>query len=39
MKSQFSLFTKYDWGDQVEGEMGGECSMHGRDEKCIHNSG
>jgi len=24
------------WGDEVkEGETGGTCSMHGRDEKCI----
>jgi hypothetical protein len=30
------LFTKY-WGNQIKGEeMSGACSMHGRDEKCIH---
>jgi hypothetical protein len=29
------ILTKYYLGDQIEGEMGGACSMHGSDEKCI----
>jgi len=35
-----SHFIKYYSGDQVkEDEMGGACSTHGCDEKCIQNVG
>jgi hypothetical protein len=34
---KFVIFTKYDWDDQIkENDMNGACSMHGRNEKCIH---
>jgi hypothetical protein len=32
----FLRFTKCYYGDQIkEDEMGGACSTHGRDEKCV----
>jgi hypothetical protein len=35
-----SRFTKYYYGDYVEEEgMGGACSMHVREEKCLQNFG
>jgi len=34
--SEFVRFTNYYYGDQIEeGEVGGACSTHGRDDKCI----
>jgi len=32
-------FTKYYSGDQIENEIGGACSMHGREQGCIQGFG